>query len=147
VRRQEACVVNAILQALPPVRTLVLYDGTCGLCDRTVRWLLDRDRRGRLWFAPLQGRTAEPYRRFAGLGTGRESLVLVEAAAGGARIFVEARAVARALRALEGPWALAGTVLDSVPAPLGNAVYRFVSRHRLHLGGASCLLAGPRFLP
>ena len=35
---------------------VVLYDGTCGLCHRSVRWLMKRDRR-RLWYAPLQGET------------------------------------------------------------------------------------------
>ncbi len=33
-------------------RLLVIYDGHCGLCNRTVRWLLARDRHDRLRFAP-----------------------------------------------------------------------------------------------
>jgi predicted DCC family thiol-disulfide oxidoreductase YuxK len=40
---------------------VVLYDGTCGLCHRSVRWLMKRDRR-RLWYAPLQGETAAALR-------------------------------------------------------------------------------------
>ena len=39
-------------------RHVVFYDGVCGLCDRTVRFLLRRDRRDRLRFAPLQGEVA-----------------------------------------------------------------------------------------
>ena len=42
--------------SLPP--RLVLYDGMCGLCDKSVQWLLDHDPDGKLRFAPLQGPTA-----------------------------------------------------------------------------------------
>ena len=35
--------------------SVVFYDGVCGLCSRLVRFLLRRDRDGRLLFAPLQG--------------------------------------------------------------------------------------------
>lgn len=37
---------------------VLFYDGNCGLCRRSVRFLLRQDRRGRLYFAPLQGATA-----------------------------------------------------------------------------------------
>ncbi|MBM3977909.1 MAG: DUF393 domain-containing protein, partial [Planctomycetes bacterium] len=35
----------------------VYYDGSCGLCHRTVRLLALRDRAARLRFAPLHGAT------------------------------------------------------------------------------------------
>jgi predicted DCC family thiol-disulfide oxidoreductase YuxK len=46
--------------ALPP--RLVLYDGVCGFCNRSVQWLLAADADGRLHFAPLQGTTAAAVR-------------------------------------------------------------------------------------
>ncbi|MBK7833023.1 MAG: DUF393 domain-containing protein [Gemmatimonadetes bacterium] len=33
---------------------VLLYDGECGLCDRTVQWVLKRDREGSMRFAPLK---------------------------------------------------------------------------------------------
>ena len=33
---------------------LLLYDGVCGLCNRLVRFVLDRDRKGEFRFASLQ---------------------------------------------------------------------------------------------
>ncbi|MBK7756242.1 MAG: DUF393 domain-containing protein [Deltaproteobacteria bacterium] len=39
---------------LPPL--VVLYDGVCGLCDKSVQWLMDHDPQGRFHFTPLQGR-------------------------------------------------------------------------------------------
>ena len=33
---------------------VILYDGVCGFCDRTVRFVLQRDPDARFRFAPLQ---------------------------------------------------------------------------------------------
>lgn len=38
---------------------IVFYDGLCGFCDRTVRFILSRDRKDRFRFAPLQGELAQ----------------------------------------------------------------------------------------
>ena len=46
--------------ALPP--RLVLYDGVCGFCNRSVQRVLAADPEGRLHFAPLQGTTAAALR-------------------------------------------------------------------------------------
>ena len=34
---------------------IIFYDGTCGLCQRFVKWVLARDPEGKFHFAPLQG--------------------------------------------------------------------------------------------
>ncbi|MCD6051631.1 MAG: hypothetical protein K0Q55_3040, partial [Verrucomicrobia bacterium] len=41
-------------------KALVLFDGDCGLCQRSVRFLLAEDRAKAFSFAPLQGATAAP---------------------------------------------------------------------------------------
>ena len=43
----------------PTNKAILFFDGECGLCDRTVRFLIQRDKRKRLYFAPLQGVTAQ----------------------------------------------------------------------------------------
>ena len=48
---------------------VLLFDGECGLCQRTVRILLRLDRRGVLRFAPLQVPAAQGYLRAHGLPT------------------------------------------------------------------------------
>ncbi|HVT61700.1 MAG TPA: DUF393 domain-containing protein [Thermoanaerobaculia bacterium] len=50
-RARPACRVAGAQQ-------LVLYDGVCGLCNRTVQFLLEVDRSEVLSFAPLQSETA-----------------------------------------------------------------------------------------
>lgn len=41
-------------------RTMVLWDGECGFCRRSVDWLLARDRDGRLEAVPYQMAPAPP---------------------------------------------------------------------------------------
>ena len=105
---------------------LVLYDGTCGLCDRGVRFILDRDPRAVFRFAPLQSPLGERLRRKHGI-VGLDTMVLVE----GERAWTHSGAVLRIARGLNWPWPLAYAGIV-VPSPLRNLAYRAVAatRHR-----------------
>lgn len=37
---------------------IVFYDGDCGLCNRSVQFLIKKDKEHILYYAPLQGKTA-----------------------------------------------------------------------------------------
>lgn len=116
-----------------PARQLVLYDGTCGLCDRSVQLLLRLDRRGVLSYAPLQGTTAATLAAAGRLPTGQvgriDSLVFVRDA-GSARetVLLRSEAVLAALAAA-GRYRLAA-LLRAVPRRLRDGAYNFVARHR-----------------
>lgn len=135
-----------LLPALPgPV---VFFDGVCGLCNWSVDFLLRRDTRRRLWFAPLQGETAA-----ARLGTRPDqdysTIVLLDA---GQR-WERSDAVARILQHIGGIWGLAGWLLHVIPRPLRNLGYRIVASNRYSLFGkkSACRMPTPeersRFLP
>lgn len=115
---------------------IVLYDGQCGFCDRTVQWLLDHDRQGRLRYAALQGPTArEVQARHPRLPPGLDSLILVQTEHGGReRVYWYSRAVVRILWLLPWPWrALAVMVL--IPRPLRDLGYRAFARIRFRVFG------------
>src|SRR5687768_10489456 len=58
---------------------LVLYDGTCGLCARSVRWILRHERDHALRFAPLQGETARALKaRFPNIPESIDTIVYVD---------------------------------------------------------------------
>lgn len=109
----------------------VLFDGRCGLCDGLVRWLIRRDRRGALRFAPLEGELAARVRaRWPGLPDADETLVLVERpATADERVRVRSRAVFGILDRLGGPWRLV-RLLAWIPAPIVDPLYRFVAARR-----------------
>ncbi len=132
---------------------LILYDGDCGLCHRSVAFLARRDRDGsRFVFAPLGGETAE-----VRLGSGHSgpypagTVVLLDE---GGRILTRSDAVLRALVRLGGGWRLLAGAARSVPRPLRDGAYLAVARIRGRLfarprgvcPSVSAHLAG-RFLP
>ena len=61
---------------------VLLYDGLCGFCDRTVQFILARDAGGPMHFAPLQGEYARQVLKEHPSLRGVDSLILVEAGAG-----------------------------------------------------------------
>jgi predicted DCC family thiol-disulfide oxidoreductase YuxK len=109
--------------ALP--ERIVFFDGVCGLCDRTVRMLIARDRHRRLRYAPLQGETARE-RLATTAGQDFSSIVYLER---GAR-FEQSDAVWRILRALGGFWGVCGLLLRIVPRPIRDFLYRVVAKRR-----------------
>ena len=136
-----------------PAGPILLYDGTCGLCDASVQWILRRDRRGTLRFAPLQGETAASLRRAHPEIGQVDSVVWVEPGASGqaARALVRSDAALRVAAYLGGIWSLAG-VASIVPRGWRDAIYAQVAKHRHHLAGApACAIPTgaerERFLP
>ncbi len=110
---------------------LVFYDGCCGFCDRSVRWLLRRDRDGVLRFAPLQGTTAATLLEHS-IRSDLTSMVLLDSDG----VHVRSEAVIRAVMHLGGAWRLA-RVLRAVPRALRDGAYDLVARGRYRwFGGA-----------
>ena len=119
--------------------TVVFFDGVCGLCNRLVRFLLRRDRRAVLRFAPLQGPLARETLGRYGMDPADLDSVVAVANWGTTeeRTFTRSRAVLEAVGALGGGWGLAAAAARVVPSAVGDAVYRLVARHRYRLFGRS----------
>ncbi len=103
---------------------VVLYDGTCGLCNRGVRFILDRDPRAVFSFAPLQSPLGQRLTHAHGV-TGLDTMVLVD----GDRAWTRSSAVLRIARRLNWPWP-ALFVAIIVPSPLRDLAYRAVAATR-----------------
>lgn len=137
------CQTGPVTPPLP----LVLFDGHCGLCDRSVQFLLRWDRHGRLHFAPLQGPTAAAYAPTPDPND-PGTFVLVDEQG----IHLRSDAALRTLAHL-GPWWRGVLVLRLVPRPVRDAVYNWVARHRYQWFGRmdQCRVPTPgqaaRFLP
>ena len=123
---------------------VLLYDGVCGFCNKTVQMILDRDRRGEMRFAALQsdyGRTVVG--RHPQL-QGVDSVVYVEPAADGERIYVRSDAALKVASYLGGFWKvlLAAKV---VPRALRDYFYDLFARNRYRLFGKydACMLPPP----
>ena len=144
----------AISEADRPTN-VVFFDGVCGLCNRFVDFVLSRDRRAAIRFAPLQGETAR--RVVSGewrVASGRESSVktIVWRDSSG-REFVRSAAAVRVLWRIGGIWWLIGWLLWLIPRPLRDVGYRIISANRYRWFGKkeTCRLPSlterSRFLP
>ena len=122
----------------PPV---LLYDGTCALCDRSVQLVLDHERSPTIRFAALESAVGQSLLDGCGLDArALDSLVLVE----GGRCHVESQAVARVATYLAAPWRWA-SALRLVPRVLRDPAYRWVARNRYRWFGRleECRIPGP----
>ncbi|MBA3238601.1 MAG: DUF393 domain-containing protein [Parachlamydiaceae bacterium] len=132
---------------------LVFYDGSCGLCDHVVQFLLAHDKKGLFLFAPLQGKTAlKVLNKLPPEYIGEDSLVLVENfQEANERFYVLGKGALRIMWLLGGGWKLLGWI-SFLPAFLYDWAYRLVARNRKHFfSKESCLLPSQnensRFLP
>ena len=95
---------------------VLLYDGNCGFCDSTVKFVLRHDRRGTLRFAPLQGAYGTEVRARHPALANVDSVLWVERINGTERVLVRSDAALRLAKYLGGFWHLArvGAVLPRV---------------------------------
>ena len=110
---------------------IVLYDGVCGFCQGSVRWLIERDTAARLHYAPLQGETAAALRaRHPEIPTEVETMVFVEVMPGDERVFVRSAAIFRMLRELRAPWSWIAPLRWLLPTALWDVAYRAFATRR-----------------
>ena len=130
-------------------KTLVFYDGVCGLCDRLVQFLLPRDRRGVLRFAELQGELAR--RELVPAGHDPADLdtvfVIADWRTPRQRVLARSTAILHAIDSLGGVWSAAARLARLVPVPIADAAYSFVARRRYRIFGKydACRLPRPEW--
>ena len=120
---------------------IVVFDAQCLLCNGWVQFILRHDRPGRIRFASMQGATGRQLLADAGLRVDSlQTLLVID----GARSWQHTAAILRVLHALGWPWRLAW-VGWLVPAPLRDALYRWVARNRYRIWGRSevCMVPSP----
>lgn len=125
---------------------IVLFDGGCGLCSRTVRFLLRHDARGRMRFAPLDSAAAVAVLRARRCDRADlpDSVVVVDAAG----VHVRSAAVLRLAPELRAPWSWLGA-MAIVPRPLRDLAYRLIARNRVRWFGSAdvCSMLTPAERP
>jgi predicted DCC family thiol-disulfide oxidoreductase YuxK len=125
---------------------VLLYDGVCGFCNKSVQMILDHDRRGEMRFAALQSdyglAVVERHPELRGV----DSVVYVEQAtgAGGERVFIRSDAALKVAAYLGGFWRLF-LAAKVMPRRARDYFYDLFARNRYRLFGKydTCLLPPP----
>lgn len=119
---------------VPPLRRghsdTVFYDGHCGLCHGTIRWLLAEDGAGALHYAPLQSAA------FAKVVPEEQRQNLPDSVAvvlDTGALLTRSTGIIYLLKRLGGLWRVLGWGLGLIPAVVRDLVYRGVaaSRHAI----------------
>ena len=105
----------------------IFYDGDCGLCHASVRFVIDRDEHRQFRYAPIGGETFVD--RMAGIdaATLPDSILV---ATPDDELLVRSSAVIYLLERLPQPWRFVGRLLGFVPRFIRDLGYRLVARTR-----------------
>jgi predicted DCC family thiol-disulfide oxidoreductase YuxK len=121
------------------VSGIILFDGTCAFCERSVRFIATRDPQGYFRFGASQTPQAtELLARFGVTRDSARSIILIEEG----QISLRSTAALRIASRLTFPWRLAGILLW-IPVPLRDPVYRLVAAIRHRIAGTSNACAIP----
>ena len=141
--------INPAVAKTSGANPIILYDGVCGLCDRLVRFTLQRDTNGRFRFASLQSNfTARILQRHALDPHDLNTVYLVEDCdRPGERLLARSDAVVSILRQLGGAWRVTAALLRVVPMWLRDWGYKIIARNRYRIFGRSdtCLLPDAKY--
>ena len=121
---------------------LIVFDGDCVLCSRTMRLILRFDRAERFRLAPAQGRIGQGLYRHLDLPTDHFETYLLIAEG---EIYQRSTAVVQIAKRLPWPWRI-GAALWIIPRPIRDGLYNLIARHRYRIFGRveSCGIADER---
>jgi predicted DCC family thiol-disulfide oxidoreductase YuxK len=117
---------------------ILLFDGECGFCNRTVQFFLkNENKKKKMHFAPLQSEPGIELRRYFEISSDTDSLILIK----GHAAYIKSCAALRLAPYMRGLWPLAA-VFVIIPPFLRNIVYDFIAKRRMKLFGRveSCAL-------
>ena len=125
---------------------VLLYDGVCGFCNKSVQMILDRDKRKDMRFAPLQSDYGKQVISRHPELEKVDSVVFVERKPGtqDERVFIRSDAALRVAGYLGGAWKLL-LVFRIIPRPVRDFFYDLFAKYRYRFFGKydSCMLPSP----
>jgi predicted DCC family thiol-disulfide oxidoreductase YuxK len=125
---------------------ILLYDGTCGVCARSIQFVLRNEPpNGQLRFARLEGSIGTELRGRHPELLAVDSVLWFEPATPTSpeRLLARSGAALRVAGYLGGGWRLLASLGAAVPAPLRDAAYDWIARHRRQLAPEACLVPTP----
>jgi predicted DCC family thiol-disulfide oxidoreductase YuxK len=112
---------------LPEGKQIVLFDGVCNLCNRSVQFVIRRDRNDRFRFASLQGEMGRKLLAERGIDTATtDSIILIDP---GVALYIKSDAALELARNLKG-YGWLPVLFGWLPRSLRDAAYDLVARNR-----------------
>lgn len=111
-------------------KKIILFDGDCSLCNKSVQFILKRNVRRNLYFASLQSEYARQLLSSYNLDNQLNSIVFIEHS----KIYTKSSAALHICKHLRHIWKWF-FILIIVPKPIRDFIYHLVSSSRYQLFG------------
>lgn len=122
---------------------IVLFDGDCNFCNRSVQFIYERDKKGVFRFASLQSQKGIELLKQYGLSElGISSVVFINTEAG--KAYIKSSAALRICKYLKGLWPMM-IIFLAVPKFIRNWVYDGVAKRRNRIFKDKCDLPTGEF--
>ena len=113
------------------IKQIVLFDGVCNFCNFWVNFLLDRDKKDRFRFTPLQSETGEKLLKKFNLSTNDfDTFVVID----GDKFYVRSTAALMVAKNLSGLWKIFYAFI-LIPKPIRDFLYNLIAKNRYKLFG------------
>ena len=123
-------------------QSIILFDGVCNLCNSAVIFVIKRDKKNLLRFAPLQSETA--HRLLANYNIqiqGMKSFIFIEEG----KLYTQSTAALKVCRYFTGLWPLLyGFII--IPSFARDGLYRWIAKNRYKWFGQKneCMIPTPK---
>lgn len=121
--------------------SIILFDGVCNLCNGVVNFVIKRDKKNSLQFAPLQSETAYVLlRKYKTQTLGMPSFVFIE----NGKVYTQSTGALKVCRHLSGAWPALYALLI-VPQFIRDGVYKWIAKNRYKWFGKKdeCMIPTP----
>lgn len=122
---------------MPTRHAIILFDGQCSFCSRSVQFIIKHDKAMLFKFTPSQSDIAQRIKAAYNIENVTGTMILIR----DGQVFTHSDAVLRIAGELNMPWKLASMFLI-IPGCIRNTMYRCVSanRKRLSKGRQTCMM-------
>lgn len=108
---------------------IIFFDGSCGLCHRSVQFVLSHDKNKIFYFSPLNSDFSK--KELVSTDTSVDTFYLKSNDV----LYQKSQAWAKTLYLLGGIWLLIAVILSKLPTTLLDNCYDFIAKHRFKIWG------------
>ncbi|MBN6889495.1 putative DCC family thiol-disulfide oxidoreductase YuxK [Cytobacillus horneckiae] len=122
------------------MKKVILFDGVCNFCDRSVQFIIKRDHQAVFQFASLQSESGKKLLKKHGVPEDTDSFIFVD----GEKYYDRSSAALHVFKHLPGGWKLLYGLIV-LPKPIRDAFYQLIAKNRYKWFGRkeSCMLPTP----
>jgi predicted DCC family thiol-disulfide oxidoreductase YuxK len=130
------------ISELPKDKKIILFDGVCTLCNRSVHYVIKHDKKDVFRFVALQSELGQKILKHIGIANKNiDSIVLFQI---GIVYYYKSTAIIEITKSLQG-FLNYGLLFRILPTPLRDIVYDYIAKNRFNWFGKndSCMIPTP----